>query len=80
VVSDTATVETCGALKNIVACAAGKIQIFNFAKFHFSFQRCGSGMFIPDPGSWIPDQIRDPTTTKTTEKERKTNLPSYLFL
>ncbi len=46
-------------------------------------QRCGSGMFIPDPRSRIPipdfysSQIPDP---KTVTKERmKKNLLSYLF-
>jgi hypothetical protein len=42
-------------------------------------QYCGSGMFVPDPGSWflsIPDRIPKPTTA-TKMGEKKISFPTF---
>jgi hypothetical protein len=43
--------------------SGGKGKASSFA----NTQCCGSGMFIPDPGSFYPSRIPDP---KTVSKER----------
>ncbi len=54
--------------------------------FHSGFQCGGSGMFIPDPGSLIPDpdfylsRISDPGSKNSNQRERWKKINCYTFL
>ncbi len=49
------------------------LPLFTFLqqhKFYIQSQRCGSGMFIPDPGSWfLPIPIPDPRSKNSSKRE-----------
>ncbi len=57
-------------------CTIGKAPVCNIARKKTKVQCCGSGMFIPDPGSWflpIPDpgsRISDPGSKNSNKRER----------
>ncbi len=53
------------------------MKFLNF--FYFCGQCCGSGMFIPDPGSWFLP-IPDPGSKNSNQRERWKKISIHTFL
>jgi hypothetical protein len=52
---------------------------FIYILYFHSHQCCGSGMFIPDPGSWIPD-LESRIQKQVEKRGVKKNFLSNIFL